>query len=121
MYYTLLMTRPEFSDNLEGQAKLIGEVVATAIRRVTQLPIWVEAPNDLMIESKKIGGILMEAKDFDERPIIIVGVGLNVNQTSFSEDIAWRATSLQVVSHKKWDIMGIVAAVTKELTTYLLG
>lgn len=53
-------------------------------------------PNDLQVAGRKLGGILLESKG--DR--LVIGVGLNVNQTVFSDDLL--ATSLKTISGKAW-------------------
>ena len=50
-------------------------------------------PNDVLIDSKKIAGILCERNGDN----VIAGIGVNVGQTEFEKEIANRATSLQIV------------------------
>lgn len=51
-------------------------------------------PNDLFWEGRKVGGILTEMVD----GVPIVGLGVNLNQTAFPEEIASLATSLRLVT-----------------------
>ncbi len=44
-----------------------------------EVPIQIKWPNDLMVNSKKIGGILCETKSLEKTRFIAVGIGLNVN------------------------------------------
>lgn len=57
-------------------------------------------PNDVLLSGKKVSGILCEAAAEG----LLVGVGLNVNQRSFSPEIALRATSLALSLGLKEDI-----------------
>ena len=54
-------------------------------------------PNDVMIGSQKVGGILTEVRG----GIPIVGVGINLNQTSFPDEIDLLATSLYRRDHRR--------------------
>jgi len=59
------------------------------------LDIILKWPNDILINRKKVAGILLEVKDLNyELKKFIIGFGLNVNQEKFSEDISDKATSL---------------------------
>ena len=59
----------------------------------------VKWPNDILINGKKIAGILIENQLQGNRiNCSIIGIGLNINQTSFSELIA---TSLILETNKK--------------------
>jgi len=118
LYYTLLIQRFEFRGDLAVTALNIGHTVAAGILSVTQIPIEVKAPNDLMYQGAKVGGVLMEATTKFGVPVIIVGVGLNVNQHHFSDEIAWRASSLSLIAGKRLDIMPIVAEITKGLKAF---
>ena len=48
-------------------------------------------PNDLLLDGRKLGGILSES---DGRGAVVVGLGLNVRQDVFPDDIRETATSL---------------------------
>src|SRR5690606_36014267 len=61
-------------------------------------------PNDLLINGKKISGILTEMQgDIDRIHYLIIGMGMNVNQTvkDFPSDISDKATSLFIETGKK--------------------
>jgi len=59
-------------------------------------------PNDIMSYNKKIGGILIEnTLKSDGRIVSVVGLGLNVNQTNFTE--LPHASSLSVITKNTFD------------------
>jgi len=71
---------------------------ATALRKVTGLNVTIKWPNDLIIQNKKLCGILTELKTERNRIIFAVaGIGINVNADidEFSEDVKSIATSLK--------------------------
>jgi BirA family biotin operon repressor/biotin-[acetyl-CoA-carboxylase] ligase len=84
-----------------SQAHLLTLVAATAacagIERQTHIPTRIKWPNDLFIENKKVGGILLEtAGERDEVEWIVVGIGINVN-TEYSElPVALRRTAISL-------------------------
>lgn len=54
-------------------------------------------PNDIVLGGRKVGGILTELlPDADDRRVPVIGVGINLNQTEFPEEIADRASSLRM-------------------------
>ena len=55
--------------------------------------VRIKWPNDVLIDGRKVSGILCERAG--DR--VIAGVGVNVNQTAFDPEIAARATSLRIV------------------------
>jgi BirA family biotin operon repressor/biotin-[acetyl-CoA-carboxylase] ligase len=54
--------------------------VVAAVRQVTGLPVRIKWPNDLLLEGRKLGGMLAEMGASGERlEYVVVGLGLNVN------------------------------------------
>ena len=73
-------------------------------------------PNDVLINGKKIAGLLCERNGDN----VIVGIGVNVNQTEFAPEIADRATSLSLiapdlVSRLSSPVLSVRVAVLREL------
>jgi len=88
---------------------------------LTPLIKW---PNDVLVNGKKLAGILCERQGDN----VIVGVGINVNQTEFPSEIADRATSLALLlpascsrlsnpSHVMWLILKSIDAVSARWRT----
>lgn len=53
-------------------------------------------PNDLLVDGAKLAGILLESRDAK----LVVGVGVNVNQEKFPQEI--KASSIRLVTGKEW-------------------
>jgi BirA family biotin operon repressor/biotin-[acetyl-CoA-carboxylase] ligase len=71
-------------------------------------------PNDIMSDTKKIGGILIENSIKSDGAILsIVGLGLNVNQTNF-EDLP-KASSLAVVCERIFDKEEILFSIVENI------
>ena len=71
--------------------------VAEATRHITTAPLALKWPNDLLLQDRKVGGILCESTmTTTNGPIVIIGIGLNVNVPlqSFPEDLRPIAASL---------------------------
>lgn len=58
-------------------------------------------PNDVIVNDKKICGILMEAVSSNELDSLILGIGININNDSFPQNI--NATSLYLETNKTFD------------------
>lgn len=84
-----------------------------------QIPnVSVKWPNDIMADSKKVAGILIEnSLKPDGSFTAVIGVGLNVNQTNFTG--LPQASSLSCVTGEKYDLEEIVALFTRSLQEYL--
>jgi BirA family biotin operon repressor/biotin-[acetyl-CoA-carboxylase] ligase len=76
---------------------LIGMSVAIAAAAVVHCELaW---PNDLVLEGRKLGGVLTEmVADAAGRRVPVVGVGINLNQKTFPPELAATATSLALYS-----------------------
>ena len=61
-------------------------------------------PNDVLLDGKKVTGILLESS-FDSNRLshVVLGIGLNVNQRKFPPAIYDVATSLSLFADKKFD------------------
>ena len=67
-------------------------------------------PNDLLIGQKKVCGILTEMVPSESSlPLVVVGIGINVNTEDFPEDLAEIATSLRAAAGKSFDRSRIIA------------
>ena len=77
---------------------LAGLAVSCAIDRYINTSIkW---PNDIIINDKKVCGILAESIISDKIDAYIVGIGINVNQIDFPSDIKDKATSIKLSINK---------------------
>ena len=56
----------------------------------------VKWPNDILIDNRKVAGILIESRHGAGRGAVVVGIGLNVSQVSFPDDLRVPATSLRL-------------------------
>ncbi|PYX46124.1 MAG: biotin--[acetyl-CoA-carboxylase] ligase [Acidobacteria bacterium] len=92
-----------------------GLAVRAAIEHVDSRVIAdLKWPNDVMLDGKKVCGILAEMNAEATRiRYIVVGVGINVNQPSFPTDLP--ATSLRLVTGSEWSRVELLAALLKSL------
>ncbi len=95
IYFTLLL-RPQFQPDKASMLTLVMALsVAQAIERRTGYIPGIKWPNDIVMDGKKVCGILTEMT-LEEEYIqsVVIGVGINVGQTDFPEEIKDKATSL---------------------------
>ncbi len=78
--------------------------VSTAIEQVAGVSPKIKWPNDVLLQDRKIAGLMIETETVpgiaDELPFVILGMGINVNQTSdqFTTDLMQTATSIRSVT-----------------------
>jgi BirA family transcriptional regulator, biotin operon repressor / biotin---[acetyl-CoA-carboxylase] ligase len=92
-----------------------GLAVQAAIREVdARVEVDLKWPNDVLIQGKKICGILAEMNAEATRVrYIVIGIGINVNQASFPKELS--ATSLLLTTGSEWSRVEFVAALLKSL------
>jgi BirA family transcriptional regulator, biotin operon repressor / biotin---[acetyl-CoA-carboxylase] ligase len=98
--YLSIILRPQVPPSLAALFTLAAAVAMhNAIERYTRLDVDIKWPNDLLIDGKKMCGILAEIQaEVDLVKTLIVGVGVNVNHQTLPAEIAHRATSLRIAS-----------------------
>jgi BirA family biotin operon repressor/biotin-[acetyl-CoA-carboxylase] ligase len=92
-----------------------GLAVSSAIRDVnSHVTLDMKWPNDLLIDGQKVCGILTEMNAEATRVrYIVVGIGINVNQSNFPKELA--ATSLRLQTGSEWSRVEVAAALLKSL------
>jgi BirA family transcriptional regulator, biotin operon repressor / biotin---[acetyl-CoA-carboxylase] ligase len=94
--------------------------VAVGIGEVVDLPLVLKWPNDLLCDGKKLAGILIETSgDGKNLRHLIVGVGINVNQSAFPEELGGQASSLRLATGKNQSRPEILLAVLRGLEKWI--
>jgi BirA family biotin operon repressor/biotin-[acetyl-CoA-carboxylase] ligase len=103
--YASIVLRPALSSSsLPVLMLALGLATAEAIARSTNLRCDIRWPNDVLIDDKKVAGILVQLQD----RFVIAGIGVNVNHAGFPPDLAEIATSLRAASgrgHSREDLL----------------
>lgn len=112
IFMTLLL-RPSFSPGKASMITLVMAVsVAQAVSEAAGLTAKIKWPNDVVVNKKKVVGILTElTMETDYIQYLVCGVGINVNQMSFPEAIAQTATSLYLEGGRQVNRAGLIEKV----------
>ena len=94
VYCSILLHLPLQPPDMPISSLLLGLATAEAIQRSTHLICDLRWPNDVLIRERKAAGILTQLTDRH----VVAGIGINVNQTNFPEDLRTPATSLRLES-----------------------
>ena len=96
--FMTLMIKPDINPNNASMLTLVAALaVAKAITSVTGEEAMIKWPNDIVVNGKKVCGILTEMNaQFDYINNIVVGIGINVHNESFPEEISQMASSLMI-------------------------
>ncbi|GKU79508.1 biotin--[acetyl-CoA-carboxylase] ligase [Paenibacillus sp. L3-i20] len=113
-----MVMRPSVPIHCAPQLTLLTAVaLCRSLKRITNLPIGIKWPNDLLIDGKKISGILLESAAEDERlKYIIAGIGVSVNllESDYPEELFSRATSLRIAGGQAFNRTAIIAEFLKD-------
>ena len=123
IYASLYFTLPKNTKNLQ----CLGLLIAFSISKILKekdIICMIKWPNDLLLNEKKIGGILCENIIEKERIDVILGFGLNINMKHEElKEIDQPASSLYVETNRKWDknllLQAIVKQFSEDLTVFL--
>ncbi len=66
---------------LDGLSLAIGTILASTLNKFTQNQVGIKWPNDLLIEKKKIAGVLIETIDINNQVGVVIGIGINVHMS----------------------------------------
>ncbi|MGH7466724.1 MAG: biotin--[acetyl-CoA-carboxylase] ligase [Longimicrobiales bacterium] len=91
----------------------VGLLLVHALREQVGLHTQLKWPNDLQVHERKLGGILCESV-LDQRPFLVLGIGINVGQQEddFPPDLRAHATSITLATGtdcQRTDIAGAFA------------
>ncbi|TYQ16838.1 UNVERIFIED_CONTAM: BirA family biotin operon repressor/biotin-[acetyl-CoA-carboxylase] ligase [Acetivibrio alkalicellulosi] len=85
--------------------------VVEAIRELTGINTGIKWPNDIILEGKKVCGILTEVSmEIDRVNFVVIGIGLNVShkKTDFPKELRNKATSLQIYTGQNRQFSDII-------------
>lgn len=119
IYMTLLL-HPDILPSKASELTLIMALaVEEGIEKVTGMKPGIKWPNDIILSGKKTCGILTEmSAEIDYINYVVIGVGINVNQNTFAEDIKDVATSLKIEKGSSVRRAPLVAAVMESFEKY---
>lgn len=100
----LLTDKKLFSQNFNLINFAASLAVALSIENQYQLKTDLKWPNDILINGKKIAGILLESTSMGSKvDRLVIGIGINVNQTQFQGNYSVAPTSLKNELHNAID------------------
>ncbi|PAF38654.1 biotin--[acetyl-CoA-carboxylase] ligase [Terribacillus saccharophilus] len=112
-----LIIRPEFGPREAAQLTLAAAVAITRVFRQNDIDASIKWPNDIYLGGKKLAGILTEMQaEQDYIQHIVLGIGININQTvsEIDPDIRNKATSLRIETNKEWKRQELIHLIWKE-------
>ena len=119
IFMTLLL-KPDIQP---GNASMLTLVMALAVRAgiedVVGIDTQIKWPNDIVCDGKKVCGILTEmSAQIDYINYIVIGVGINVSNEIFPEEVAATATSLYLLTGVRISRAKLAAKIMAEFEKY---
>jgi BirA family transcriptional regulator, biotin operon repressor / biotin---[acetyl-CoA-carboxylase] ligase len=94
-----------------------GVAVVEALERVTGLKPRLKWPNDVLVDGRKLAGILLESR-ISPSPLVVLGIGVNLAQRVFPADLAERATSVRLATGRRVDADALLTALLESLDAW---
>lgn len=122
--FSLIVNYPEDKEVLGLFSLLSANSVAATIEELGLIP-EIKWPNDILINSRKVSGVLCEAVFDNNKPrSLIIGIGLNVNSNKddfYSDDFVYRLepTSLSIEGKKEYSSNDLVVILIKNLINWI--
>lgn len=118
--YMSILLRPQIEpDNASMLTLVAAMAVAEGIREVSGLKTQIKWPNDIVVQGKKVCGILTEmSAEVGKVHYVVIGIGINVHNRDFPQEISATATSLDLQAGTRQDQTELVEAIWKAFEGY---
>ncbi|PWJ49970.1 BirA family transcriptional regulator, biotin operon repressor / biotin-[acetyl-CoA-carboxylase] ligase [Faecalicatena contorta] len=114
--YMSIVLRPEMAPVKAPMLTLVMALsAADSLKECTGLDVQIKWPNDIVLNGKKLAGILTEmSTEMDYINHVVIGVGINVNTERLPEELKEKATSLRLETGRIIRRSEIIASIMKE-------
>lgn len=118
--YMSMLLRPEIATDKASMLTLVAALaVERAIAETLDCQPMIKWPNDIVLNKKKICGILTEmVLKGTEIDYVVIGIGINVNNKNFPEEIVQTASSLSLELGNEIDREMLISEVWKRFSVY---
>ena len=112
-----ILLRPDIKpDEVQAITPVAGLALCKAIREFFNLDCKIKWPNDVIIGKKKLSGILTEMSAIATGvDFIVIGIGINLDQENFDDEIKHKATSIYLETNEKTDKNAFLASILKHI------
>ena len=113
---TLLLRSKVRPEHASRMTLLMALAVTRGIRKLCGLDPKIKWPNDVVVGGRKVCGILTEMNtEVDYIHYVVIGTGINVNQTEFPEELRETASSLRMETGHSYSRAELAACIMDEL------
>lgn len=114
IYFSLLVMPDLELSHIPQMTIIAAMAVAKALNSLDGISVSIKWPNDIILDSKKVVGILTECTGNN----VIIGIGINVNNKNFPDELKEHATSLYLTTGHTYNREELVADVMKHFNQY---
>jgi len=114
LYFSVILPKSNIED-LQTLTILAAFIIAKVIKENFKLEPLIKLPNDVLLEGKKICGILTENVVGKDVKFSVMGIGLNTNVEKIAPELKNIATSIKMEIGKKVDNEKILKQIIGEL------
>ncbi len=120
IYFSVLLRPRLYPMEISGITPVAGLAVCRAIREFCNIDCKIKWPNDIIVNNKKLVGILTEmSAEYDAVDFIVIGIGINTDQAEFPDEVRNKATSIFLETGKNPDKNKLLSVVLKHLEAEL--
>jgi BirA family transcriptional regulator, biotin operon repressor / biotin---[acetyl-CoA-carboxylase] ligase len=118
--YTSVILRPTLPPSAVPILSLTAGLAAyESVKAFTGMKPDIRWPNDLLLNGRKVGGILTEmSAELDQVHAVILGIGLNVNHREMPPHLKGTATSLRIEGHKSWSRVLLMTMLLRQVQSF---
>lgn len=115
-----LLLRPQIKPQDASMLTLVAAMaVAKAVHQTVGIEVKIKWPNDIVLNGKKICGILTEmSSEIDAINYVVIGIGMNVSNRNFPKEIAKTATSIALEGTSNVNRAQLTEAVWEQFEVY---
>jgi BirA family transcriptional regulator, biotin operon repressor / biotin---[acetyl-CoA-carboxylase] ligase len=118
LYFSVLL-RPDWPNERAGFFSILSSLaIAKSLQKICGVPIQLKWPNDVLLQNKKVCGVLLESHSvFNRLSFLVIGMGINVHHSlqDFPLDLQNRCTSILQSTGKKINKDELLEAILHEL------
>lgn len=105
-----ILLKDNYGDNIESLSLLICVSILKVLKEYVN-NVKIKWPNDILVNNKKICGILLESVVSQKIDCLVLGFGININHKEFSSELTNKATSLSLENNKDYDVKEIASKI----------
>ena len=114
IYMSIVLMPDILPERIPMLTLVAGISVCNVLTKMCDVPFKIKWPNDIVANGKKVCGILTEGVISASKTKAVVGIGINVGNKSFGDELANKASSIYMLTNKNFEREDIINALLEE-------